>query len=907
MPILRRLTLEALALAAASALGAAELHASEPVRVAQAAAQAEEKAPAASEPEAGAKPAPEKAPKRPDIEEIVIRAGESQSAEDYQAGDSVTGFDATDLEALGAQTIEGLSKFTPNLEIVTSGATTPTFFIRGVGLNDFNANSTGAVSIYQDDVPINSPALQLGTLFDMEAVNVLRGPQGTGPARNASAGAIKLYTRKPSGEYGSYLRSDFGSYSYMDFEGALEAPIYEDMLSGRLAFRWTQRDGYAKNGCGDAPPLEERNVRPNTGPNSSKETFPEWSLCGESVPKNNVSPIAEGLPTDVNDLGNWAARGTLRFQPTLDQDWLLSFHGGMRDEQSRLGLAYGTRGDIDNAPFGGGFGPEDQNGILGGEDVQKYQKQEVQDMFIAAFPCARDPITRRFVHPEACNALSPNERKQALADAQYQVGEDLANDLDTDPHRGDYDKVGPTQNNVWGTYLKGEIALPYGLLLTTVTGYDTYDRLIDVDLDFSPNPLFEIRTDDDGWQFTEDLRLSGQLAEGIPVRWEIGGYYLMETLNVKINNDFGRFGNFGVAEREYTQKLWSAAGYFTAAWDFWKDFTLDGGFRWNWDQKSIDYFLKRTKSESESEFLENTDFQEMPWSAPTGTVRLTYRFREDTHAYWKYTRGWKGGHYNATSSLTKGVTSADPETIDAFETGLRGSWLEGRLGLDLAFFYYNYDNYQLFTIANTFGQLPEFVILNAKSAEVYGAELDLQARPFAGSFVNVRFSWLESQFLDFVQIQEIPDTDNKTGQFIGIIPIELQFTGNRLLNSPRFKVSLTAEQTVPLGRYGSVTARYDGAWTDTTFFDATEGRGIPNQAGQQFLPDNTIGQKPFWIHNVRVGYRPPIGNVEIAGWVRNLTDEVYKTFAFDASTFRGTSIYFVGEPRTYGLSFTVGF
>ena len=82
-----------------------------------------------------------------DIEEIVVQGGESEAAADLEAGDSVTGFDASDLEALGAQSVEDLAAFTPNLEIVTSGSTTPTFFIRGVGLNDFNANSSGAVAI----------------------------------------------------------------------------------------------------------------------------------------------------------------------------------------------------------------------------------------------------------------------------------------------------------------------------------------------------------------------------------------------------------------------------------------------------------------------------------------------------------------------------------------------------------------------------------------------------------------------------------------------------------------------------------------------------------------------------------------------------------------------------------------
>ena len=58
---------------------------------------------------------------------------------------------------------------------------------------------------------------------------------------------------------------------------------------------------------------------------------------------------------------------------------------------------------------------------------------------------------------------------------------------------------------------------------------------------------------------------------------------------------------------------------------------------------------------------------------------------------------------------------------------------------------------------------------------------------------------------------------------------------------------------------------------------------------------------------MRLAYRPPGGRIEIAGWVRNLTNEASKTFAFDASTFNGTSIYFVGDPRTYGGTVTVTF
>jgi iron complex outermembrane receptor protein len=433
--------------------------------------------------------------------------------------------------------------------------------------------------------------------------------------------------------------------------------------------------------------------------------------------------------------------------------------------------------------------------------------------------------------------------------------------------------------------------------LVTTTGYDTYDRTIDLDLDQSPETLFHTLTTDSGWQVAQDISLQGQIGDEAPVRWDIGGWLLRESLDVVVANDLGIQAGFAPGQRDYTQDVWSSAGYGSLAFDFWDDFTLDGGFRFNWEQKQMDYIL----TQGEAESLEVLDDA---WQAWTGTIRLTYRFREDTHAFWKYTRGWKPGTYNATSSPVQGVSIADPESIDAFETGLRGSWLDGRIGLDLSVFYYSYSDYQLFIAEQYVGGQPEFVIINASDAEVYGSELDLTLRPWLGAFANVRFGWLESSFLDFVQLQQ--EIIVVQGQQV-IVNRELQNTGNRLLNSPQFKVSLTAEQTLPLGRYGSLTARYDGVWTSETYYDATEGRGIPNFQDIEYLPPHTTAQPDYWLHNLRLSYRPPTSPIEISAWVRNITDESYKNFAFDASTFNGTSIYFVGEPRTYGGTIVVNF
>src|SRR5262249_50518307 len=153
--------------------------------------------------------------------------------------------------------------------------------------------------------------------------------------------------------------------------------------------------------------------------------------------------------------------------------------------------------------------------------------------------------------------------------------------------------------------------------LVSVSGYDHYDRLIDLDLDFSPETLFQIVTDDSGWQAVEDLQLQGQAVD-FPVRWDVGGWMLRGHLDVTLVNALGIQRVFGAGRRDYTQDLWSAAGYAETSFDFWRDFTLDGGFRWNWEQKQMDYLLTLGSG------LTAPSEPNESWSQPTGTVRPTY-------------------------------------------------------------------------------------------------------------------------------------------------------------------------------------------------------------------------------------------------------------------------------------------
>jgi outer membrane receptor protein involved in Fe transport len=199
-------------------------------------------------------------------------------------------------------------------------------------------------------------------------------------------------------------------------------------------------------------------------------------------------------------------------------------------------------------------------------------------------------------------------------------------------------------------------------------------------------------------------------------------------------------------------------------------------------------------------------------------------------------------------------------------------------------------------------------ILNAKQAENFGIEFEGQIAPLRGWTprlieglrVSGNFGWLHGEYLDFVTTRFLLAGNQLT-------PVPVDYSGLTLQNAPEFKASGTIEWTFDLGRWGYIVPRYDINWTDDVFFDPNEGHGSKNLSGGDVLPDYAIGQKQYYLHNARIAYRTPTGNVEIAGWVRNIDDRVYKNYAFDASFFTNVTINFPGTPRTIGMDVIITF
>jgi outer membrane receptor protein involved in Fe transport len=223
------------------------------------------------------------------IEEILITSQASNSHDDQAI--SETSFSGADLKAMRIQDISDIARFTPGLEINTAfAASNPTLFIRGIGLKDYNANAAGAVPIFFDGMAINSPVGQLFQLFDVKNVSVLKGPQSGRWGRNATAGAIIVDSNLPDGEWSSDGSLTFGTYSDYEIEGAIGFPIIDEVLSGRVAFSYQQRDGYTRNGCAGWDP--EAN---GFAENSRSKTFELYEAL-DAQPNKLTVYRANGTP-----------------------------------------------------------------------------------------------------------------------------------------------------------------------------------------------------------------------------------------------------------------------------------------------------------------------------------------------------------------------------------------------------------------------------------------------------------------------------------------------------------------------------------------------------------------------------------------------------------------------------------
>lgn len=182
------------------------------------------------------------------LEEVIVTAQKrEQSLQDVPISITALSGEKINTFAAGGEDIRLLSSRIPNLNAESSnGRVAPRFYIRGLGNTDFDLAASQPVSVVVDEVVQENVILKSFPLFDIERVEVLRGPQGTLFGRNTPAGIIKFETRKPSQEPEGYLNGSYGTYSTATLEFAQGGGI-SDALSGRIALLYQSRDDYVSN------------------------------------------------------------------------------------------------------------------------------------------------------------------------------------------------------------------------------------------------------------------------------------------------------------------------------------------------------------------------------------------------------------------------------------------------------------------------------------------------------------------------------------------------------------------------------------------------------------------------------------------------------------------------------------
>ncbi|HVO45225.1 MAG TPA: TonB-dependent receptor [Steroidobacteraceae bacterium] len=182
------------------------------------------------------------------LAEIVVTAQKrEQNLQDV--GTSVTAFDTNTLERLGLRDVTEIAGQVPGLQYNQFGATVTIYNLRGVSQNDFSDHQEAPIAVYADDAYIASTGALAGSLFDLQRVEVLRGPQGTLFGRNATGGLIQYISNQPTDHLDGYLDLTGGNFGRIDSEGAIGGPL-TDTLSGRASFATNYHDGYITNRIG---------------------------------------------------------------------------------------------------------------------------------------------------------------------------------------------------------------------------------------------------------------------------------------------------------------------------------------------------------------------------------------------------------------------------------------------------------------------------------------------------------------------------------------------------------------------------------------------------------------------------------------------------------------------------------
>ena len=248
------------------------------------------------------------------LEEVIVTT--QKRAESLQSIPlAVTAFSGDELGNMGITDIKGVTERTPGFTMGSFNAGQPQLYIRGIGSNEDSPAGDQSVIVFVDEVYIGRSAGMDVDLFDLERVEVLRGPQGTLFGKNVVGGAVSMITTKPTDELKMKFEAGIGNYQAINFRGLVSGPLAENVF-GKVSFSSRRRDGYVDSRAIDYPGFFE-----------PAEVF-------------NLNDVQQ------SDLNTDSVRGALRFTPSSELEINVSANLSRMDQAGPgrhfIGAADGT-------------------------------------------------------------------------------------------------------------------------------------------------------------------------------------------------------------------------------------------------------------------------------------------------------------------------------------------------------------------------------------------------------------------------------------------------------------------------------------------------------------------------------------------------------------------------------------
>lgn len=790
------------------------------------------------------------------LDDIIVTARKrSEPLQDVPL--AVTAFDQRLLTEKAAVNLEALTTSIPNVRLEHVGLfqSASSFHVRGIGQAGVESHDDPRVALYIDGAYQSRSAVGLGDMFDVEQVEVLRGPQGALYGRNAFAGAISIRSRRPDGEFGGNVEATIGNYGRRDLKAAVNIPLVEGKLDARLAVMQRKFGGFFTVG--------------NTTPGTSISA--QSALVGR-----DLTPVI-GDSTGGEDKN--AYRGILKFTPTdrIEANLIVSRTEGDGDgsptiNQRLPNSVFGAFGFPGRDPFGDrrlGIKGDGTDPFLTGSSYGN--RYDIKDWDILA------DLTVEIGETGVWYTLVDYKTQDTtiLTDTDGELV-----DLFSSERLEEYHSF-QAETRYQQDFMDGRLKVLVGLFYLD-DGFDLYQRLLT------------------GFGNAGNPAATPPLAPVPPYRFPIDGR--------SPNNNLQFDG----------QDRYTLSPYGQVNFDITDQVRINAALRYSYEKKDAFNFPLQAIIGPPGEAGLSNDFQTVNDNVVLGfscgtaetssknvspSIGLDWKPNSDVMLYGQWQRAYKSGGLNVNAQTCD--TFRDPyadEQVDNFEIGLKSDLAGGKLRLNVSAFWAEYKDLQKQVIrVNPFNNASaETFISNAAGARIRGIEAEFNAIPVDGLNIYGHAGYLDAKYKAFCADLDGPGAFTGTpvsecggtAQIIapGLAIIDTDNSDLDLTFAPKFSGQIGARYEFDVGP-GAVT--FDTSVSYTTKLETS----VQNY--------DFTDRKPLTLWDASLSYSDAKDRFRVVAWVRNLADDVGRLAATQVSPL--FTFAYPTEPRTFGGTLSVNF